>query len=57
MIEKVAAWCLGLVLVVSLLLSAGLVIAGEMKFADFSAYWTPVLTALVTWIVKGKSSA
>lgn len=57
MIEKVAAWCLGLVLVVSLLLSAYLVLFDSMKFEQFSAYWTPVLTALVTWIVKGKASA
>ena len=57
MIEKVAAWSLGLVLVVSLLISAYLVLFVNMTFDQFSAYWTPVLTALVTWIVKGKSSA
>ena len=57
MIERVAAWSLGLVLVVSLLLSSYLVLFDSMTFEQFSAYWTPVLTALVTWIVKGKSSA
>ena len=47
MIEKVAAWCLGLVLVVSLLLSAYLVTSEKMPFAEFASYWTPALTALI----------
>lgn len=52
MIEKVAAWSLGLVLVVSLFLSAWLVLSSSMPFSDFAAYWAPVLTALVAWVVK-----
>lgn len=52
MIERVAAWSLGLVLVVSLALSAWLVVSGQMVFADFATYWTPVLTALIAWVVK-----
>lgn len=57
MIEKVAAWCLGLVLVVSLLLSAWLVLADKLTFGEFGTYWTPALTALIAWVVKGNGHA
>lgn len=52
MIERVAAWSLGLVLVVSLFLSAWMVLSSGMKFSEFATYWAPVLSALVAWIVK-----
>lgn len=55
MIEKVAAWCLGLVLVVSLLLSAYLVVFSKMPFSEFSSYWTPALTALIAWVARSKN--
>lgn len=55
MIERVAAWSLGLVLVVSLLLSAWLVIADKLNFEQFGSYWTPALTALIAWVVKGRA--
>jgi hypothetical protein len=51
-IEKVAAWSLGLVLVVSLLLSAWLVFDSRLTFGEFGNYWTPALTALIAWVVK-----
>lgn len=54
MIEKVAAWCLGLVLVVSLALSAWLVVIHQLTFSEFGNYWTPALTALIAWVVRGK---
>lgn len=57
MIERVAAWSLGLVLVVSLLLSAWLVLADKLTFAEFGGYWTPALTALIAWVVKGSGHA
>ena len=56
MIEKVAAWCLGLVLVVGLILSAWLVLDNRLTFADFGNYWTPALTALIAWVVRGKNA-
>ena len=52
MIERVTAWCLVLILVVSLALSSWMVISAAMNFSEFATYWAPVLTALVTWIVK-----
>lgn len=56
MIEKVAAWCLGLVLVVSLALSAWLVLDDRLAFSEFGGYWTPALTALIAWVAKGKTN-
>ena len=57
MLEKVAAWSLGFVLIIPLLISSWMVIDGGIQFDDYKSYWTPVLTALVAWIVKGKPSA
>lgn len=57
MIEKVAAWSLGFVLIIPLFASTYLLIDGTVNFNDYKAWWTPVLTALVAWLVKGKTSA
>lgn len=54
MIEKVAAWALGFVLIVPLSASTYLLLTEKMSVADYKSWWVPVLTALVAWIVKGK---
>ena len=55
MIEKVAAWSLGFVLLIPLILSSYLVVVQQIQFSDYQNYWTPVLTALVAWLVRGKN--
>lgn len=55
MIEKVAAWSLGFVLLIPLFLSSYLVVVQQIAFDDYRSYWTPVLTALVAWLVRGKN--
>ena len=56
MLEKVAAWSLGFVLLIPLFASTYLLIVGTVDFNNYKAWWTPVLTALVAWVVKGKPS-